>query len=495
MMRMPSDSEVPPGVPPRPSRLPEHVSWPTQVRVYPSNHPATLAKAMRSAVNLDWVREDFGELHASMLSACQREFCGDWWILAIVCACVEYGGTEDADAHRAVEELNRFLEAFPFPLHLEGMNLMQSCLARVKLNRVFLEGAMIVDGDLAHAEIVSLGSKGMRLTTCNLDQSFLKGAFAGCDLRECSLRGARLEGVDMTDVVAHACVLDSALLFKARLDRSMWLDCSFRSARMFGASMVEADVRESQFDQAQLGQIDLSRADVRWASGMLYSANRIRDLRSLGAARDPWPVLRRRYTGPWFFIHAILIVAFVVPYVAKVIALSAADHASRLLARAQELPVVGALASVERVPAWKVLVGADESWWVPVLGGVLLIYNAIRGTLTIWVSQLRDAEDRSGITPTLMEYMGRSDPSPRTTVQLLRGTLRWIVWCAARCVSLARRRCGWPELQLPSRTQMEPVGLWHWHMVLQVLWFAAMASFVWHAIHWVVVTTVPTIRV
>ena len=53
--------------------------------------------------------------------------------------------------------------------------------------------------------------------------------------------------------------------------------------------------------------------------------------------------------------------------------------------------------------AW-VLVGWTETWWAFTMVIVLVAYNAFRAILTLRVSALRDAEERSQVTPYFEAY-------------------------------------------------------------------------------------------
>ena len=170
-------------------------------------------------------------------------------------------------------------------------------------------------------------------------------------------------------------------------------------------------------------------------------------MRIEGRANDPWSLLRTKYSGPWFFVHLLLLIAFFTPYAAKFLYLSGLSRAQDYLLERAELldrqgkqferrlsriaaehereapwlrPLAAAVGerrrgttqSIEneltqryrRTRAVWVLVGWSEAWWVFVLALVVVVYNACRGVLTLRVNALRDAEERSQITPRLSEY-------------------------------------------------------------------------------------------
>ena len=60
-------------------------------------------------------------------------------------------------------------------------------------------------------------------------------------------------------------------------------------------------------------------------------------------------------------------------------------------------------------PIWKVALGVHQGGWEVWSGALLfvllLIYNVARFWLTLQVAPLRDAEERSGVTPALVDYV------------------------------------------------------------------------------------------
>jgi uncharacterized protein YjbI with pentapeptide repeats len=348
-----------------------------------------------------------------------------------------------------------------FRAHLEHANLSEAHLEHANLSEAHLEHANLYWTHLEHA---------------NLSDAHLERAnMIGCNLARAYLPHARLEHAYLNE-----CNLDHAHLNK----------CNLEHANLSTAHLDHTDLRKAQLSQAILKEAILTGADVRGATGLRFDTNRVRDIHIEGNAHDPWSVLRRTYTGPMFFVHAALLVAFILPYVGKVVVLTAIDRATRATDSVHD-PLqfladrVGL--QVESIPAWKVLIGLDKGPLVPALGLVLLLYNVIRGVLTIKVGQLRDAEERSGITPTLKEYMGTQGLTderwPFFIVPLVRECGRWLLDKALNAVRWRKERT----------SHFADLGLWRLHRVLQILLWFAIASFAVHAVIWVWTTAVPLI--
>lgn len=466
----------------RPEGHPEHLPWPPKAREYPADHPARSDEESKNSFNEDWAREDFGIAFVEHLREQQgtRIFAGDWWHFAFLRRLENVA--LQRDPHGAQQD--RFL---------------------VWNNYAFL---MMMNGVWLHFEYAS---------------------FRNANLQHSELFGAHLEHASFED--AH---LEHAKL---------------RDAELLHADLGSAHLKHANFVATSLKHADFTSTDVRDAIGIHFDQSPVRDLRIEGDAPDPWSVLRRSYTGPWFFVHAALLVLFVLPYVGRVMVLGAAGtlttqggawaeqvpapsdgtpapsaatpalgggsvgtgpeapgarretpraetnavgampdaprtdalHAGTSSLRAGTTPLragtstlragtsgdapahgsrapgptgvteasdgsvppfrgddgvteggapasvserldnaiggglggradrAGALrervAAVPRVPAWHILIGLDRGWWFPAFAALLVVFNAIRAFLTIQVGMLRDAEERSGITPALKEYM------------------------------------------------------------------------------------------
>jgi hypothetical protein len=191
-----------------------------------------------------------------------------------------------------------------------------------------------------------------------------------------------------------------------------------------------------------------------------------------------------------FFVHFGLLLAYVLPYIGKVLALTAAGHVNRMLGHASDRIPHSWTANIEEVSAIGVLIGLEKGWLVPTMGAVLLVYNGLRALLTIRIGQLRDAEERSGITPTLAEYMGtqglRDEGGGRIAIELFKGFIRW--WLQGQFNRIGR---GWSDFY----AGLEALGLWRLHLLLRVLFLIVIVYFLCHTVYWAATTTVPIVRV
>ncbi len=244
-----------------------------------------------------------------------------------------------------------------------------------------------------------------------------------------------------------------------------------------------------------------------------------------GAAPDPWSTLRRQYTGPWFFVHLILLVIFFAPYVANVLALTAAaklqenmtqytDAADeRMRTFRRENPISGQVAvdwtnlrgrlsdvettfyvTRDYLPAVWILVGGHKGWHVVVMAIIVMFYNALRAVLTMQISALRDAEERSNVTPRLDEYYGvchpLNDEDGNTFVAGIRTWTRGIWsrqlfavpnWLRRRLPDSLQKR--FSPLQPPSL--IASLGLYRVHLLARLIMWIAILATAWNSFEWV----------
>lgn len=187
------------------------------------------------------------------------------------------------------------------------------------------------------------------------------------------------------------------------------------------AHLEHADLRLAYLEHANLYAADFEGADVRGADGLRFNGNRVVGIRIKGNAPDPWSVLRRQYTGPWFFVHLLLLAIFFAPYFGHALYLTAksqfqewsTEQYNALGERAGDVPGLSEVHAElqrrfreeheQRRAVW-VLLGVHRGFLPIVLAAIVVLYNAGRGFLTLRVSLLRDAEERSHTTPGWDEY-------------------------------------------------------------------------------------------
>ena len=269
----------------------------------------------------------------------------------------------------------------------------------------------------------------------------------------------------------------------ARLNFALLNAARLEDAELFLACLDHADLQETRLKGATLKEATLDRADVRKAKDLLFDGNRVDQFKIEGDAPDPWSVLRRQYTGPWFSVHLIFLIVFFLPYAGKVLVLSATSEAQESLVelydryQPQIEAVPGSQAAADsaqrwfeqryrEIPAWWVLVGWTKGWWVIGFTVVVVTYNAMRAYLTLKVGMLRDAEERSSTTPTLKEYYGLCHPVSDRGRTWVAAVVLWWVHLASGKLPKRLGSVGKPEScatgGLSASVDTGDFGHWHW---------------------------------
>lgn len=308
----------------------------------------------------------------------------------------------------------------------------------------------------AEAELDGASLSGASLSGANLSESRLSRA----DLSGAKLDGAKLDWAALDSAnLSHASMV-GASLYDAELSGADLLRAKLAGARLTGASLRNAELSFSDLNGAMLKYADFDGANLTDAEGVKLDLTRVRNARFSPIAADPWSVLRRRYTGVLFSFNLLLLVVFFTPYLLRAMMWIGVNRSqtaiiettARLREASERLRSAGdshaewLAAAAERVSrvqpclaghcrewsVWQILIGMDRGPLQWVLALSLIVYNLFRGLLTWHVGPLADEEQRSGYSPEASDYE----------------------WCT-------------------------PL-----HRAVRVLFFVAVASLVWHLIHW-----------
>ncbi len=303
--------------------------------------------------------------------------------------------------------------------------------------------------------------------------------------------------------------LENAMLFSAHLENAhLWNahleNANLERAHLENAHLENAHLERAHLENAKLYKANLDKADVHGATGLVFDHNQVDRLLIRGDAPDPWSVLRREYTGPWFFFHLILLILFLLPYVGKTLFFTWESKAVERIETLAENSVENIPESISpvkdyfqqqldrwnkipKVSAFWPLLGCPSGWAIS-LTIFLIIYNGLRFILTTHVSLLRDAEERSKITPDKKEYLGESEI--QYTVMFQKNY--WIGrWKAIKT---------WPgkmRQQCPHSSKSElpkfwaSVGLYRVHLLMSKMMWIGYGIVVWQVAKWLWCVQIP----
>ncbi len=393
-----------------------------------------------------------------------RMFQGDWSHLERLVRNLDADkATADLETEKRLDEWNKWADSLQGQkprefIHLEGAELMGAHLEEAWLQGAHLEGAELNNANLKRAklwraqleraELVRANLEGVDLRLANLKQAKLNNAnLERANLWRAQFERANLWRAQLERANLWRAQLEQAKLARASLEGAELSNANLEGANLYHAHLEGANLYHAHLEGAELLEANFEKADLRLVSGLRFDDNSVFRARIEGNAKDPWSVLRRSYTGPWFFVHLLLLIAFFSPYIGKFLYLSGLSQAQKYVINRAELLEGGLIEAENRfnetaydhamhapwlpdvadaaceyrasvIDAWKedldrnfkntgaiwVLLGWTSGYLTIVLGAIVVAYNACRAFLTLRVSSLRDAEERSHVTPGLREY-------------------------------------------------------------------------------------------
>ncbi len=474
---------------PRPNELPEGLPWPPDTDAYKrdTDGKARLDETSEQPFNDAVAREAFGDEYVDQLKDLQEEYHGDWWCLAFLRLAEQVAVQTEDKGEGRLGVWRRFCgPSRTVFIHLENANLMEAHLENADLRSAHLENANLMSAHLENAK----------------------------------LRHVHLENANLMS--AH---LENAVLFYAHLEE----------AKLGSAHLEEADLRGSHITGCRFLSTNLDNAKARHINGkILFDGTLVKRLDIEGNSRNPWSVLRNKYTGPMYLVNLGLLLIFLLPHLGEAAYLTAVstgydsvqieyaksdpdnspigvedpkavvveeEAGYSAYAEAIKQDVNAAItntidehrlefdATHDDVKVWKVMIGYTQRAWMWYITATFLMafYNILRAYLTMQVSILRDQEERVWRTPTLAEYYGLCHPlSDRPGWKAIPG----VMFNEASICFRENRVSGLWRLN-PLRV----IGLWRIHQIVKViLWFAA-ASFVVRMGAWLLWTQVPVPKI
>ena len=139
------------------------------------------------------------------------------------------------------------------------------------------------------------------------------------DLQEANLANAKLQHAMLTGAMLRGAILNTANLDHAHLDQADLSGADLANAKLRGTDLIQAnlsnaDLREADLKGAKLSYADISNANFRGAKGFTLDDTYVRDTHFDPASKDRWSILRRKYSGPMFFIHIVFLLIFLGTY-------------------------------------------------------------------------------------------------------------------------------------------------------------------------------------
>jgi uncharacterized protein YjbI with pentapeptide repeats len=319
-------------------------------------------------------------------------------------------------------------EQGPVAVDLSGADLSGADLSGAKLDRADLSGANLSGADLSAADLTEAKLDWTEFREADLGAAILTGValshadLRGVNLRKTNLRGAVLYGSNLIMADLRYADLRQANLDKVNLGGAGLGWARLNRAKLREANLIRASLHGADLSRARLENADLTDADLTDVSGLEVDSCRVVRTRFSPNARDKWSILRRTYTGPRLVLNLLFLMLFFAPLIIKGAGLSvlgdaeqrfieAVNHIDNYQLKVQCSQPEGAITGVVKGaevripcrtrPVWKMLLGFGGPYEnvMPYLTGVLIGYQLMRYWMTMRISAMREAEERSGISP------------------------------------------------------------------------------------------------
>lgn len=187
---------------------------------------------------------------------------------------------------------------------------------------------------------------------------------------------------------------------------------------LFLSSSEHVNLREANLSNATL-QGDFSRvnlfdailngANLRSAERFILDGNQIDGAAFSAKPNDPYSILRHEYTGPRFAVILLLSAVAMLPHLVR-----------------------GFIPSTEPLKVWQAVLAVHHGPYAVISALTLILYNVGRAFVTIQMSRVRDAEERSRRAPSRSEYYPSNGLARFVSLYSIHHYfLRWCFWSAS----------------------------------------------------------------
>lgn len=198
-------------------------------------------------------------------------------------------------------------------------------------------------------------------------------------------------------------------LSRADLSGANLLSTNFSGANLKGANLKKAILKFANMDNSNL----------LGASSFILDDNSIRGTRFSPNSNEAYSTLLRRYTGVMFTLILVFTLLEVTQFTFKAISWSMVGQLEEVIL--QTVPAAEPLAGEVHTTFAIVTGWTEENRWQAVSITLLIfVYNVVRGWVTLNVSGIREAEERSQHAPAWEDY--------KVYYHVHKYFLRWFLW-------------------------------------------------------------------
>jgi|GEM_PF-5988543 len=247
--------------------------------------------------------------------------------------------------------------------------------------------------------------------------------FGETALKDADLQQSVLPGINLTKSVLPGVKFNNSILLKGDFSHADLNGADLSYCDLEGANFDKADLRDAILTGSKLREASFVGANLRGIQGLQFDANETFGMRLTKSSKDHWSVMQRAYTTSKLSVNLLLLALFVLPLITKALFWSGVGSAQAAL-QMQEFLIFDETSSsdlrmtdnlqagnvvvsgVEKTTVLKILTTTTIASWWDIVATLVVIYNIIRGWLTLTIAPHKEEYARTHITPTADEING-----------------------------------------------------------------------------------------
>ena len=251
----------------------------------------------------------------------------------------------------------------------------------------------------------------IRLLNANKSEDFNGYIAAFFHTRKLDLTGLEFENRNLPDLNLDDVIIDGASFTNCALQgltcRQNRISGIFKDCKLNNSTFEGADLKECLFENS-----DLTNSNFEGVIKLKLSRCVIKEAKFSPRCRETFISLSRQYTGHNFLIVLFFTFLSLAPFILEAAFWSAIgeaqsdpDRNASLIDGVSESSkeglrnLEGSISEGRSVHVWKLVLGLDEGVVAFILTILLLLYNVLRGAITVCVNNLQKNFERSFRTP------------------------------------------------------------------------------------------------
>lgn len=225
-----------------------------------------------------------------------------------------------------------------------------------------------------------------------------RAEFENVIILDIDLSGKSLDGIIFKDCNITSCNFSGSSLIKSSFFGSTVIKTKYIDTNAADASFSKAKLDELDFERATLSRVDFSGADIWNVKNAVFDDCITRTANINTRKGEAWSELKKDYSGVFFILYTIMLMAFFIPNIASFISILTASTIS------ERVPSISVGYSYEEASVFEVFLGGyyygTKLFYLSVAMSLyIIIFYSMRSFTTFMVAILNENEWATGRTP------------------------------------------------------------------------------------------------